>query len=162
MVLIVYDSIYGNTLKIAELIRDMAIQEQLIVRLIHAEHLTQAQLREANLVFLGSPTRAFRPTPLLIRALKSVKNEWRNKDFVAFDTRMNVQTIDSKLLKTMIRWFGYAAQYLAKRLKRWGANERVEPLGFQVVTTTGPLDKEAMANARTAYQPLLEHFKNEQ
>jgi flavodoxin len=162
MVLIIYDSIYGNTLKIAETIRDLTFQEQLTVRLIHASNLAQSQLQEANLVFLGSPTRAFRPTPLLIRTLRLWKNEWRNKRFVAFDTRMNIQTIDSKILKTMVRWFGYAANHLAKQLKRWGASERMEPLGFDVQTTTGPLADGMLAKVEAAYRPLLERFKNEQ
>ncbi|MCK7484917.1 MAG: flavodoxin domain-containing protein [Bacillus subtilis] len=106
MILIIYDSVYGNTLKIAEAIGVVAKRTQNAALVVHASHLEATQLKAASVVLIGSPTRAFRPTPQIVQAIRRFRNEWRNKPFAAFDTRMDVGAIDSRLLKTMVRWFG--------------------------------------------------------
>ena len=58
-VLIVYDSVYGNTEKIARAIGGAITGD---VKVLRAGEVNRAELEPIDLLIVGSPTQGFRPT----------------------------------------------------------------------------------------------------
>ena len=57
--LVVYDSVFGNTAKVAEAIGE-ALGDASVKKVTEV---SQKDLHNITVLFVGSPTRAFRPTP---------------------------------------------------------------------------------------------------
>ena len=57
----------------------------------------------------------------------------------AFDTRISTGDIKSGFLRYLVNLFGYAAEPLARKLKRKGGELIADPEGFIVNGTKGPL-----------------------
>jgi flavodoxin len=66
--LIVYDSVFGNTQKIAQAIAG-ALDCLDVLQVVNAN---LNQLSGLDLLIVGSPTRGFRPTPAITAFLKSI------------------------------------------------------------------------------------------
>jgi flavodoxin len=148
--LVVYDSQYGNTKRIAE-----AIQEGLAsmgaVAVKHAGEVTPDDLRSADLLVIGCPTQRFRPTAavrtLLGRLPAGALGRVRA---AAFDTRMEMDDATPKLLRFLVRLQGekaYAAKHLATSLSRHGATLAAPPEGFIVTGMEGPLGEGELERA---------------
>ncbi|MGC9472011.1 MAG: flavodoxin family protein [Bacteroidales bacterium] len=137
--LIVYDSYFGNTEKVA---REMEKRMKSFagVKVLHVNEAGLNDLNGMDVLIVGSPTRRFSPTPpvkeflqkIPPRALKGVKT-------AAFDTRIDVNTIKSSFLRFLVKMGGYAAKPLSRRLKRKGGKNVLPPAGFLVAGTEGPL-----------------------
>lgn len=125
---VVYDSLYGNTEKIAKAIGGAVGDEAKVVR---AGDVSLSELESVDLLVVGSPTQGGRPTTATQELLKKVsESAVRGVNVAAFDTRVTA------------RWaaiFGYAAGRIAKSLKRKGGTLVVPPEGFFVEGTEGPL-----------------------
>jgi flavodoxin len=133
--LIVYDSQYGNTEKIARAIGD-AIPG---VRVIHASETNPSDLESVDLLIVGSPTHGGRPMGAVQTFLVKVPaNAIKGIYVTAFDTRFS-----SRLTKI----FGYAAGRIVIPLKRKGGNLLVEPEAFYVEGTKGPLKEGELERA---------------
>jgi flavodoxin len=133
--LVVYDSVFGNTEKIA-----LSIQQALNGRSVRAKEFVPQMLDGVGLLVVGSPTRAFRPTPELALVLKKLPaDSLRGMKAASFDTGFSLKEIDIPFLKLMASWFGYAAKPIAKILKKKGAELAAAPEGFFVTGTEGPL-----------------------
>lgn len=131
---IVYDSVFGNTKKLASFVAD-AVDGVLV----HVSDAVYA-LDDADLLLVGSPTRAFRPTPAVCIWLKKLPAHALNHiRAAAFDTRIDVTKADSALLKKMAKRFGYAASQINKLLIKKGAAIAANPEGFFVCDSQGPL-----------------------
>jgi flavodoxin len=65
--LIVYDSVFGNTAKVAQ-----AMAEALQTSAVPVSRVTADMLRGVDLLIVGSPTRSFRPTPAISKFWVSV------------------------------------------------------------------------------------------
>jgi len=143
--LIVYDSVFGNTRKVAQ-----AMQEALGAGagMQKADAVTAGDLKGLDLLIVGSPTRAFTATgaakgflsKIPAGALKGVK-------VAAFDTRMYLPDVDNKFLTFMIGIFGYAAEPMAKKLVRKGGVQVLKPAGFFVKDSEGPMKDGEIARA---------------
>ena len=59
-------------------------------------------------------------------------------------------------LKFMAGLFGYAAEPIAKRLKKAGGDEAVTPAGFIVTDTEGPLKEGELERAAAWVKQILE------
>ncbi|NLE06743.1 MAG: nitric oxide synthase, partial [Crenarchaeota archaeon] len=59
--IVIYDSVYGNTEKIARTIA-VNLGSPVEVRLIHIKDVRLEDISGTNLLVIGSPTRGFRPT----------------------------------------------------------------------------------------------------
>ncbi len=148
--LVVYDSVFGNTEKVAQ-----AIGETLGTRaetaVVRVTEIKPEQLTDIDLLIVGSPTRAFRPMPTIkawygalpLGALSGIK-------VAAFDTRIRLEDTTSGFLKRMSKWFGYAAEPMAKALQRKGGILAAPPAGFGVGDSEGPL-KEGELERATAW-----------
>ena len=125
---VVYDSLYGNTEKIARAIGGAVGDDAKVVR---AGDVSLSELESVDLLVVGSPTQGGRPTTATQELLKKVsESAVRGVNVAAFDTRVTA------------RWaaiFGYAAGRIAKSLKRKGGTLVVPPEGFFVEGTEGPL-----------------------
>jgi len=126
--MVVYDSLYGNTEKLARAIGGAIGDEARVVR---AGDVSLSELESVDLLVVGSPTQGGRPTPATRDFLDKVsKSAVESVNVAAFDTRVTS------------RWaavFGYAAGRIAKSLKRKGGTLVASPEGFFVEGTEGPL-----------------------
>ena len=137
--LIVYDSFFGNTEQIAQVIGS-ALGSEKDVEIFRVGDVKLEQLTGLTLLIVGSPTRAFRPTPAINRLLGRIPmNGLRGVKVAAFDTRIAVNDIDSPILRFLARLFGYAAKPISDRLKKKGGELAIPPEGFSVKGTKGPL-----------------------
>lgn len=126
--LIVYDSVHGNTEKIARAIGDAISGE---VEVLRAGEVVSTDLGALDLLIVGAPTYGGRPTPPVRDFLSRVPvGALEGTSVAAFDTRIPAR---------WVRIFGFAAGKIAGRLKRLGGTLVVSPEGFFVKGTEGPL-----------------------
>jgi flavodoxin len=117
-VLVIYDSVFGNTEKIAQ-----AIAAALGTQAMPVSQAEADQLRGLDLLVVGSPTRKFSPTEGISKLLNGLpKNHLAGARVAAFDTRIDLETIDSKVFRFVVDKGGYAAKTIAKSLEKKGGN----------------------------------------
>jgi len=138
--LVVYDSVFGNTEKIAQAIGKALAYLGEVEALRVAQVPSEPAWTELKLLIVGSPTRAFKATP----AIKTWINRFsrsalKGVNVAAFDTRIAVKDVDSSVGRFFVKTFGYAADPIAKQLKSKGGTLIVPPEGFFVEGTEGPL-----------------------
>ncbi len=148
-ILIVYESFFGNTEKIAAETRDALTSKHTVLFRKVSEAAT-ADIESSDLIITGAPTRAFRPSPGMQKFLKSLSQEaMKNKQCAVFDTRVDVQDIHSKFLTFMVKLFGYAAEPMAKILRKKGAADDIQINWFFVKDSEGPLTEGELERARS-------------
>ena len=126
--LIIYDSTYSNTEKIAKAIGAALTGDVKVLRAIAAN---PADFGSFDLLVIGSPTYGGRPMPSVATLVNNIsESAIKGKNVAVFDTR-----IPSK----MVKLFGFAADRIAKNLKGKGANLIVPAEGFFVTGKEGPL-----------------------
>ncbi len=138
--MVAYDSMFGNTRKIAEAIGE-ALGPQEDVEIVQVGEVKPEQLAGLTLLIVGSPTQRFSPTGATTRFLKGIpKNGLEGVKVAAFDTRFPESQIERiRILAFFVRIFGYAAKPIADRLEGRGGELAVPPEGFYVSDTKGPL-----------------------
>ena len=144
-ILIIYDSEFGNTARIAEAIaqgaRAAAAAADHVV-LYHIGDVRSEQATAADVLIIGSPTQGFRPTaPVRALLSKMPRNGLAGKAVATFDTRFTEEEIKSigRMLSTMVDLFGYAAPRIADTAGKKGARLIAPPEGFYVGGKEGPL-----------------------
>ena len=138
--MVVYDSVFGNTEKIAQAIgRALGSPED--VEIVQVGNVKSEQLAGLTLLIVGSPTRQFSPTGATTSFLKNIpRNGLKGVKVTAFDTRFTVSAVEKvRILAFFVKIFGYAAEPSADRLEKKGAELAVPPEGFYVSDTEGPL-----------------------
>lgn len=137
--LVVYDSVFGNTEKIARAIAmSLGAAEDVITSRV--SDLQPEQLAGATLMVVGSPTRKFRPTPAITRFVKNPAGSGlEGVGVAAFDTRVDSGDIKPALLRFLVNRGGYAARPIAAGLTKRGGELLAPPEGFFVGGTEGPL-----------------------
>lgn len=144
--LVIYDSYFGNTEKIAN-----AIGKELKGRVVKVSDIKPSDYDGLDVLVVGSPTRAFNPTPAITNFIKSLDLD--GIKVAAFDTRMDVSKAPG-ILKFLAGIFGYAAEPMNKKLIRNGGKEIVEPIGFMVEDTEGPLEEGELERAKKWAQKI--------
>jgi flavodoxin len=136
--LIIYDSFFGCTEKIAQAIgNSIGKQEATVVRV---SQLKTEQLAVTELLIVGSPTRAFRPTKAITKFLKNIPVQGlKDVKVAAFDTRVSVTDLNSRIFNFFVKFFGYAAEPIAAKLVKKGGNLIVPPEPFYVKTSENTL-----------------------
>ena len=144
---IVYDSVFGNTEKVAQAMGD-ALASRMDAAVVKVGEIDPDQVTDAQILIVGSPTRAFSPTPNTRSFLKQIPgNGLEGVKVAAFDTRVSLDDVDSAILNVFVKLFGYAAKPIAKRLQRRGGNLVLEPEGFIVNGTEGPMKEGELERA---------------
>jgi flavodoxin I len=148
--LIVYDSVYGNTEKIARAIAE-AITPSNEVKVLRAGEVSPSELASIGLLIVGSPTHGGRPTPAIQDFLNKVpKLSLQGINVAAFDTRIS---------KKLVGVFGYAAGRIAGNLKKQGGILVASPEGFFVAGGKGPLKEGELERAAGWAKGILERKK---
>jgi len=141
--LIVYDSIYGNTEKIARAIGGAIIGE---VKVLRVDEVNPSELESIDLLIVGSPTQGGRPTPAIQGFLDRVSGPIRGINVAAFDTRLSTRWVGI---------FGYAVGKIADNLKGKGGILVASPEGFFVKGTKGPLKEGELERAASWTKVIL-------
>jgi flavodoxin I len=137
-VLILYDSQYGNTEQIAKAIAG-GLGTAGEVRVLRIGEAKPTDINDVNLLIVGSPTQGSKATTAIQEFLdKLLDNSLKDTKTTAFDTRMT---------NKIIRMFGYAAPKIAKSLEGKGATQQVQPEGFWVKGSKGPLKEGELERA---------------
>jgi flavodoxin len=138
--IVLYDSLYGNTARIAEAIAN-ALGEHGEVSILKVGEVQACQLVGVDLIIVGSPTQQFRPTAGMNKFLGSIpKNGLNGIRVAAFDTRLTEAEIEkSPPLRFFVKLFGFAAGRIAKQLRAKGGELVALPEGFFVQGMKGPL-----------------------
>jgi flavodoxin len=147
--LILYDSVYGNTEKIARAVAE-AITPSGEVKVLQVGEANPSELESTDLLIVGSPTHAGRPTPAVQDFLNKVPKLSQDINVAAFDTRITTK---------LVRVFGYAAGRIAGNLKKKGGTLIASPEGFLVTGTKGPLKEGELQRAAGWAKGILESKK---
>ncbi len=135
-ILIVYDSLYGNTQKVAESVRDGLSNDD--IKLVRAKEAKKGDMQGIDMIIVGSPTHGGRPSQETKKFLDSIpENGLKNIKAAAFDTGIPSEG-QKFFLKAIINFFGYAAKRIANDLKKKGANI-IKSETFFVSGKEGPL-----------------------
>jgi len=149
-ILIIYDSFFGNTEKITLAIKEALEKDSTVseVKALRVENADPENLESLSMLIVGSPTRAFRPSPAVTGFLKRIPPKGlAGKNAAAFDTGISPDDARPRFLKLFIRLFGYAAKPIAAGLVKKGASLVVPPEGFLVKDSEGPLKEGELERA---------------
>jgi menaquinone-dependent protoporphyrinogen IX oxidase len=137
--IILYESFFGNTRHIAEAIGNSVAQNN-EVRVLNVSEVSWKEISDAEILIVGSATRAFRPCEATKAFLKNIPENGLNcKKVAAFDTRILLSEIHSKVARYLVDKGGYAAKHIAKALDKKGGKLVLPPEGFFVKDEKGPL-----------------------
>lgn len=137
--MVVYDSVHGNTEQVARAIAGaLGSPEEIETR--RMTEVVPEQLAGLDVLVVGAPTHAFRPSPAARQFLQRIPAGGLDGVTVAaFDTRMSVEDTESAVFGFFVRFFGYAAKPIADQLERKGGDLALPPEGFAVEGAEGPL-----------------------
>jgi len=147
-VLIVYDSVYGNTEKIAKAIGGSITGDVKVFRVGEAN---PSEIKTIDLFIIGSPTQGGRPTPAIQDFLNKIPEpSLQGINIAVFDTRMSTKFVGI---------FGYAAGRIASSLKGKGSTLAVPTEGFFIKGTQGPLKEGELERAAAWAKGIAENKK---
>lgn len=126
--LVIYDSAYGNTEKVAQSIGN-AIQGE--VKVLRPGGVNLSAWKTPDLLIIGSPTQGGRPTKAIQGLMAEIPQ--------SFLTGTNVAAFDTRLTSKWVGIFGNAANKIANSLVDGGGKLIVPAEGFFVKGREGPL-----------------------
>lgn len=142
--LIIYDSIYGNTKKIAQEINNYFGGDSQMIKVADAKI---EALKDFSLLIIGSPTHGGRGSEATQKFLASIPNNYlQNIHVAAFDTSMT-KVGQNIFLRAIINFFGYASKRILNTLQNKGGQKAGEPISFTVQGKEGPLVEGELARA---------------
>jgi flavodoxin len=142
--LIVYDSQYGNTEKIAQSMGSAITDD---VQVLKASEARGPEVQSVDVLMVGSPTQAFRATQPVQEFLRSIpKDGLKGMHVAAFDTRF-LSTERGVGLRFILKVGGYAAPRIANTLEKKGGTLVVPAEGFFVTDKEGPLKEGELERA---------------
>lgn len=151
-ILIVYDSIFGNTGRVAKAMAD-ELGRTHQVKLANVQEARSLDLTGIELLLVGSPTRGFRPTPEI---QEFASRHDLPKTAAVFDTRLDLETVQPTPLRWVIQAGGYAAERLQAELAEQGCTIVGEPGSFVVMAQEGPLRENELERAATWARAIVD------
>jgi len=156
--IVIYDTSYGNTRKVAETIAETLKESGIEVDLFNVKKVKKLSAKDYDFLVLGSPTRFGTMSFTVKRFLGKVKSEeWANKPFAAFDTE-NPENIEQARIQNK-EWS--AAEKIAKRLKDKKMNQVLPVLKAVVLGWKGPLQEGEIERAKEYARELAIKLKKE-
>ena len=153
-VIVIFDSLFGNTQKIAEGIA-RAFKSISKVKVEHISEVKTNEVSKHDLIIVGSPTQGGRPTLTLLNFLEELDiNALSGKDVAAFDTRLD-ENNQKLLLRYIMKIIGYAAPKILKILTAKGGNPISKPQAFIVKDKQGPPLEGEIEKATATWLKLL-------
>lgn len=155
--IIVYDTSYGNTKKIAETIAETLKESGIEVDLFYVKD-AKLSAKDYDFLILGSPTR-FGTMSFTIKSFlgKLKSEEWINKPFSAFDTE-NPENLERARLENK-EWS--AAEKIAQKLKEKKMNQLLPVLKALVLGQKGPLVEGEIDKTKDYARELVVKLKEE-
>ncbi len=153
--LIVYDSKFGNTEKIARAIGE-AINPLGEVEVAKAGDANASELSSINFLIVGSPTHAGGATRAIKEFLRKIPaNALKNVRVASFDTRFSAKDkgIGARIVLGILR---YAAGRIANILEYKGGYLAIVPEGFIIEDSEGPLKKGELERAAIWAKGIIE------
>ena len=145
--LIVVDSQYGNTEKIARAIAE-GLKPLVEVKVVKPSEVTPQDLGPIQLLIVGSPVQGGRQTKAIQEFLNRIPaDSLKNISVAAFDTRMRMW---------LAKVFGYAASRIAEGLQEKGGALATQPQGFVVKGREGPLAEGELERATEWAKEVLQ------
>lgn len=135
-VLVVYDSVYGNTGEIARAVARGIESGGDRVTLRSVAEMARREEKHFELIVVGSPTRGFSATPAMEEFLAGLSGPGKA---AVFDTRLDLETVHPAPLRWVIGAGGYAADRMAALLERKGYDVEASRGDFMVMGAEGPL-----------------------
>jgi len=156
--IVVYDTSFGNTKKIAETIAETLKQSGTDVDLFYVKDVKKMSTKDYNFLVLGSPTKMGTMSLAIRLFLGKVKSgEWINKPFAAFDTE-NPENIEQSRLQNK-EWS--AAEKIAEKLREKKMNQMLPVLKAAVLGQKGPLVEGEVDRAKEYARELVIKLKEE-
>jgi flavodoxin len=125
--LVIYDSNFGNTKRIAEVISNGLGKDS---KVMPVSDFSKKKLEGTKLLVVGSPVNAWRPTEKIKKFIAGFsKGQLEGIKAAAFDTRM----------KSILS--GSASSKISRKLQKAGAEIIADPQAFIVVGSKGPLSE---------------------
>jgi len=146
--IVLYDSQYGNTERIAQAIAD-ALGQYGQARAVRVAETNPGELAEVDLLVVGCPTQGWRPTKAILSFLEHIQDgSWSSLPAASFDTRLR-------------GWFaGSAARGIAKSLNRKGCALLLPAESFFVKGTEGPLQDGEIERAANWARLVREKYES--
>lgn len=135
-ILIIYDSLYGNTEKVAQKIAE-GISAGNRIQLKRVDSSKPPDVKQVDMIIVGSPTHGGRPTQAIQEFLQNLP-DIMDKTVAAFDTRFSEKD-HGPGLKLLMKIIGFAAEKIAGKLTAKGGTLLLPPEGFIVKDKKGPL-----------------------
>jgi len=142
--LIVCESFYGNTWKVAEALQEELAESGNITDLLKAKEAEGVEASGYDFLLLGGPTRMFRASPGTRQFVKKLPKSWAGKPFATFCTELKAYRGP------------HAAVLLAEALIKRGLVQVAEPIITYVMGGKGPLDDDALPQAKKYAKSLAQ------
>ncbi|MFG1813516.1 flavodoxin family protein [Kribbella sp. NPDC049174] len=166
--LIVYESMFGNTERVAAAIRD-GLSTVIDTDLVRVDQASGRIPMDARLLVVGGPTHAFsmsRPSTRadagkqgqVVMPVETGIREWLGA-LPDCTTKTMSATFDTRITKVR-RLPGSAARSAAKILRRRDFRPMVPPATFFVDDTAGPIDERELARARQWGEELGQELRS--
>jgi menaquinone-dependent protoporphyrinogen IX oxidase len=150
--IVVYDSSYGSTKKIAETIAETLKESGIEADVFYVKDAKKLGIKDYNFLVIGSPTRFGTMSFTVKSNLGKVKSEeWANKPFAAFDTELP-QNIERKE--------GSAAEKITEKLKEKQMNQLLPVLKAVVLGLKGQLKEGEIERAKEYARALAIELKS--
>lgn len=158
--LILYDSQFGNTEKIAQAIglglgadtKVLSVKETTTNILNNFNNLDVL-----NILIVGSPTQGGKATLSVKNLINNIPTDGlKNIKVAAFDTRF-LEKDKNFALRALMKTVGYAAEKIAKLLESKGGHLALPPEAFFVEDKEGPLKDGELARAAEWAKKILQH-----
>jgi flavodoxin I len=134
--IVIYDTSYGNTQKIAETIAEVLKEAEIEVDFFYVKNIKKLNGNDYNFLVLGSPTKFGTMSFAVKSFLGKIKSEeWQNKSFAAFDTE-NPENLEKSKMENK-NWS--ASEKIAEKLKEKKMNQLLPVLRALVLDWKGPL-----------------------
>jgi menaquinone-dependent protoporphyrinogen IX oxidase len=149
--IVVYDTSYGNTKRIAETIAETLKESGIEVDLFYVKNVKKLNAKDYDFLVLGSPTR-FGTMSFAIRGfLGKVKSEeWMKKSFTAFDTE-NPENMEKKEYS--------AAERIAEKLRDKKMSQLLPVMKAAVLGQKGPLKEGEVERTKDYARTLANKLK---
>jgi flavodoxin len=153
--LVVYDSRFGNTEKIAQAM-SAALGSQADVKTLRVGDVKPEHLTDLDVLLVGSPTWGGRPTPAVKAWLTALaRDSLQGVKTAGFDTRGDMTEVHSRIALFFVRILGFAADPIAARLVKKGGSQAMPPEGFVVLDREGPLKDRELERAAAWARRIL-------
>ena len=134
--IVIYDTSYGNTKKIAETIAETLKESGIKADTFYVKDVQKLSAKDYDFLVLGSPTKFGTMSFTIKFFLGKVKSdEWVNKPFAAFDTE-NPENVEQSRIQNK-EWS--AAEKIAEKLREKKMNQLLPVLKSLVLGQKGPL-----------------------